>query len=169
MVSPATLQRSLPCLCARRYKDVRRKPPHPEPAVPHRRRAIRRGGGGGVARSVWRGVSGRGGDRKAQCETARARAGGQSTAGSGLSALSSERPGDRWAGRIGGWTEWRHVKRDPTLWNARPASRYRCEWRRVAWPERGLGRPVRNPWRKAKKRCRLHGGGTVLTVTGSTR
>jgi hypothetical protein len=55
------------------------------------------------------------------------------------------------------------VSRPPRARRLRGTPRHDPDWRRVAWPERGRGRPVRNPRRK-KKRCHLHGG-----VTGSTR
>jgi hypothetical protein len=42
------------------------------------------------------------------------------------------------------------MKKKTNLRNARPANPCRCAWRRVAWPERGRGRPVRNPRRKAR-------------------
>jgi hypothetical protein len=71
------------------------------------------------------------------------------------------------------------VSRPPRARRLRGTPRHDPDWRRVAWPERGRGRPVRNPRRKARSAAastaalkvaeHLAANGTVLTVMGSTR
>ena len=78
-----------------------------------------------------------------------------------------------------GHTSWRvihtgllyaqRVSRPPRARRLRGTPRRDPDWRRVAWPERGRGRPVRNPRRKARSAAASMAASRALHAGGHRR